>query len=277
MRPSIRRFTVRLGSFVALGLVLLLVPAVAAAQATPVAAGPLPAGITVLGFGEASAPATSAQLQIMITRGEAGPPQAPVVLPGATPGASQQTAAAPVVAAVAANGVPRGSITVFVSPVSSDVGGPGGPAVARVDFTLRPITANGLQRVLNAAVAAASNEGLTIGAVGINYQANDCVALDRAARAAAFKDARTRAQNQAATLGVKLGTVIASADQSPLYAPLVSLNGATSMAGGCAPLRPVVSSGSPYGLVLSFPSYDPAQPPEVDAYVEMAVTFAIVK
>jgi hypothetical protein len=114
------------------GALLVAVLALAAATIPPPgaraqeAADPPPRGITVVGYGKASAPAATAVLQLVASQEEMGPPRAPD--PRTTPGAQEREAVGPMVDALTAAGVPDEDIAVVVGVVVGGFYGPGGRA-----------------------------------------------------------------------------------------------------------------------------------------------------
>ncbi|MEA2586203.1 MAG: hypothetical protein QOF33_4288, partial [Thermomicrobiales bacterium] len=202
-RLFVRRVARLGGLFAAVAALIAIMPASAIAQ-TPTAAAST--GITVIGYGEASAPAESGTLQLLLTRGEfyGGPPAPP--RPGDVPGAEERRLAAPIVQAVVAKGIAESAVTVVVLPIlGSAAYGPGGPAVARIDVALERPDLTTVTELISAASVAATEEALVLGQVGAAYEVADCAALDRSARQAAIEDARARAEVQADLLGVTLG------------------------------------------------------------------------
>jgi uncharacterized protein YggE len=250
-------------------MLIAFVPLTAAAQtAQP------PAGITVAGYGEATAPAASVDVQILITRGEnyGGPPARPKR--GVEPGAEEREQAAPVVAALVAKGLAESAISVKVSPIfESAFYGPGGPAVARLDFSIDKPDMAKLTELVAAAGSAASDQDLSIGQVGARLHATDCPGLERQAREAAIEEARASANIQADLLGVKLGDVTASSDMPVSSIFGVNYAGVSVDPGGCAP--PQQSALGIAGLSVSFPAFDSTEELEVEVYSQVMLTFAV--
>jgi uncharacterized protein len=233
-----------------------------------------PAGVTVTGYGEASAPPESVDLQILVTRGDiyGGPPPRP--RRGEAPGVEERALAAPIVKALVAAGVAESAITVQVSPAPVEAAfGPGGPAVARLDVAVKQTDLAGLTDLIGAAGVAAADQDLVIGQVGARFAVADCAALERQARQAAITDARARAQIQADLLGVKLGDVTGSTDLPIDSLTDINYFGVAVEANGCAPPRPAVNAAP--GLVVTFPSFDTTEEPAVEVYARVSLTFAI--
>ena len=271
--PFARRVATVGGLFVALAAVIAFTPLSAIAQTATTAT---PTGITVTGYGEASAPAETATLQILVTRGDyyGGPPPQP--RPGDVPGAEEQRLAAPIAQALIAKGIPESAVDVVVSPVlGSSAYGPGGPAVARIDVALEKPDLATVTDLVSAASVAAASESLVLGQIGAGYDVEDCAALERSARETAIADARARAAVQADLLKVNLGELIASSDVPSPTATTLNYFGVAVPLNGCAPAAPSVALNGP-GLTITVASFDPAADPEVEVYSQINLTFAIV-
>ena len=260
-----------LGGAVLAGLVA-VVPVVGAsgparAQEAP---GSVSAGITVVGYGEASAPAETAELQILVSEVNFGGPVSPS--PDAVPGQAEREAVGPLVEALVGVGIAEDDISIVVSPVLNQFFGPSGPGVARVDVTVDEPTRERIDELLSLAVVGAAEENLVIGQVGAGYGVADCAALERGAREAAFADAEERADLQAEVMGLTRGDAVASSDVpagSASFDPYLGPRFAGD--GACAPATQELATGA----AVSFPSYDPTGDPEVSVYAQVAVTFAV--
>jgi uncharacterized protein YggE len=227
-----------------------------------------PFGITVIGYGEASAPAEAVSLQILVTRQDFGPPSAPS--PGDIPGEEERELVRPVVAALVAEGIAEEDVAVVVSPSFSGFYGPAGPGVARVDLTVEGADQERVNALVDAATIGAAEERLFVGQVGVRYEVADCRTLERTAREAAIADAQERAEIQAELLGVDLGEVIASSDAPVASAPAFGYFGPVAPdAGNCAPPTATIVVGP-----VTFAPFDPTAPAEVEVYAQMSVTFA---
>ncbi len=254
----------------------------AAAAAAFVFAGPAPAfaqdavdtparGITVIGYGKASAPAESAELQLLATQEEFGPQRAPD--PDATPGAEEREPVGTLVEGLQAAGVAEEDIEIVVGTVIGGFYGPGGPGIARVDVAVADPTAERIDELINAAIVGAAEENLVLGQVGVGYGVADCAPLEREARQAALDDARTRAELQADLLGVRLSDPVASSDVPTDLAGAFDAfyGGIAPTQVACAPPAPVPTQGSP----VSVPPFDPTDEAEVNVYAQVAYTFEI--
>jgi uncharacterized protein YggE len=228
-------------------------------------------GITVIGYGKSSAPAETAEIQLIASEEEFGPSRAPD--PDATPGAREREAVGPLVAGLMAAGVPEEDIAIVVGTVIGEFYGPGGPGVARVDITVDNPTQERIEELINAATVGAAEENLFVSPVGVGYGVADCAPLERAAREAALDDARTRAALQAELMGVQLGEPVAASDVPINFSEALSayygIAIPTQLA--CSPPAPAPTSGSP----VSVPPFDPTDEAEVNVYAQVAVTFAI--
>jgi hypothetical protein len=269
----IHRLSALSGLLVAATALIAITPLSAIAQAAP---SVTPTGITVTGYGEASAPAETATLQLLVTRGDyyGGPPPQP--RPGDVPGAEEQRLAAPIAQALIAKGIPESAVDVVVSPVlGSSAYGPGGPAVARIDVALEKPDLATVTDLVSAASVAAASESLVLGQIGAGYDVEDCAALERSAREAAIADARASAAVQADLLKVSLGEVIASSDAPSPTATTLNYFGVAVPLNGCAPAAPSVALNGP-GLTITVASFDPAADPEVEVYSQINLTFAMM-
>ena len=180
-RPRRRAATVAaVATFVFAGLV----PAPALAQD----AVDTPArGITVIGYGKSSAPAETAELQLLATQEEFGPPRAPD--PDATPGAEERESVGTLVEGLQAAGVAEEEIEIVVGTVIGGFYGPGGPGIARVDVAIADPTPERIDELIDAATVGAAEENLVLNQIGVGYGVADCAPLEREARQTALADA----------------------------------------------------------------------------------------
>ena len=269
---------------------LLAALSLALAAAAPAAAQPVPGaepGVAAVGFGSASAPAASAELQFLLgsaqsfgmggevfveegsvdegAAGEAaGTPGAEAIPTEGMGGPPRLTedALAPVVAALVAAGAPEAGIAV-TAPVANEMFGPGGPGIGEVRVTVDQPQADQLAGLVAAAYDAAPGAGLTVLHAGARYEAADCAALLQEAREAAIADARLRAEGLAQGLGVALGDLV-QASETPYYGPV-----------GGASCGPEGMEGyyGPYGAGTEAP-FDRRRT-EATAAVQVVLTFAI--
>src|SRR5579884_1161973 len=160
--------------------------------------------IAVVGFGQASAPAASATLQLVVVPGRGGyasfgrGAQATAV---ATPNpTAPPPAAIPIVDALLATGLPRTAIDVVNLPTVSSSTTCFGAACGqpfRVDVTVSQPQLTPLNSIIGTVSQAASNNELSVNTVGALYTTGDCNALVRQARQAAIQDAQAQAEAQA--------------------------------------------------------------------------------
>lgn len=225
--------------------------------------------VTVIGYGEASAPAESAIIQLSISEGNYGGP--PIAEPGATPGARDREAVSGVVSALVDAGINETDIQVYVGSYIQNIGVSFGPPRAIVQFPLDAPDNARIAELVDAAAVAAADESLLIGQVGAQFEVEDCASLFSQAREAAIADARERADVQAELLGVTIGDVTGSVDlpssgeqQYIYYGPF----------GGGSYCLPGASGGEDPSL-YAIPPYDPSQEPEVSAYAQVQLSFAI--
>ena len=226
-------------------------------------------GITVIGYGKSTAPAESAEIQMVATQEEFGPPRAPD--PEATPGAQERESVASMVQSLQDAGVAEDDIGVVVGPVIGGFYGPGGPGVARVDVAVDAPTQELITELINAGTVGAAEENLVLNLIGVGYAVADCAPLERDAREAAFNDARARAELQAELMGVSLGEAVAASDVPLNFAESISAyyGALTPSQIPCSPPAPAPTSGSP----VSVPPFDPTDGAEVNVYAQIAVTF----
>lgn len=226
--------------------------------------------ITTNGYGEAAAPAESATMQLLITREDFGPPRPP--RPSATPGAEERELTTPVVDALIDAGLTEEDIEVVLNPVVGQYFNIGGPGIARIDVAVDEPTQERILELINAAVPVAAQQGVLIGQVGVGYNVEDCLALERVAREDAVGDARDRAAIQAELLAVELGEAVASADVPPSESSaLLDFGRAISSEAGCAPPAPSITEGNSVNL----PPFDPAGEAEVEVFAQVAITFEV--
>jgi uncharacterized protein YggE len=245
-----------------LGLALMGTPFVAAQGGSSI----LP-GITVTGHGEATAPADTATLNIIVSEANYGPPVVPQ--PGVVPGERERTAVAPIVASLVDGGIAEDQIDVIVGASVVDFGTYAGPAMAIIRFTVDSPTLEQITGLVDGATAAAADERLLIGRTSAVYGVADCATLETQARELAVADARDRAEAMAGFLDVSLGDIIASHDVAPEtqagfgpYGPVVPMNTCTS----------TDAATSLFGAI-SLPPFDPTAEVEVSAYAEIELTF----
>jgi hypothetical protein len=265
--------------------VFAVAPRGAVAQTTP---GQEP-GIVAAGFGRASGPAVSAEVQIIVSRDFYGtmvveefPVEeeevtgSPVAGEGETPPmeggpvgppALTEEDLAPIVDAIVAAGVPSDQIQVISPAFSSMFTGWGGPGGAQLRFEVPNPTLDGLTALVLAVNDAAVAQGITVQHTGVHYVGGDCEALVQEARVAAVADARARAEGLADALGVALGDLTQAADNL-YYGPYGGISGT----GGCGPSTP--EDFGPYGPGM-LAAFDPTVPAEAVAYAQVTLTFAL--
>lgn len=230
-------------------------------------------GITTTGYGEASAPAESADLEFLLFDETyyGGPPPFPEV--EATPGAEARETVAPIVEAIETRDSIE-SVEVVVPLTSGLYGGP--PPIARIEVTVSNPDLDMLTSLITGVTQAAASERLLVGHVGAAFATADCQALEREARQAALDDGRSRAEVQASLLGVGLGEVISSTDVDILSSPGFGLYGSPLAAsGGCDPPVSASVSGE-FTPGITLPGFDPAtHSGEVEVYRQLQITFAI--
>jgi uncharacterized protein YggE len=244
-------------------------PRTAAAQPD---AGASERSISVVGFGEAEAPAETAIMQFTLSLSDPfiGPPQRQRA--GAVPGAEEREAVTPVVDVLVANGVTADDVEIVTSLALAGPYQPGGAGVVLVRFPVSQPTHEGLNELVDTVLQAASDEGLFLLSVGARYEVADCAPVQRQAREAALADARAQADVQAELLGVELGEVVGSSDMPIVAASLYAVPLSTD---SCDPAAPEASAILGPGLAATLPAYDPTTEPAVEVYQRVSVTFAI--
>jgi uncharacterized protein YggE len=239
------------------------------------------AGLTVQGFGRATAPADSARVQFVVTQGYDYYPEPRPVLEEEVPG-EIAPATAPVtpppvieedlgklVEAIKAQGVSEDDIEVAIYPAGGYRDPYGPVATARVTVTLRdvdkvgPVVEAGTTAVELLTVTSSRDPSgtLFLQNVGVLYSVDDCSVLLREARRAAVEDAGENGEGLADALGVSLGEVIAASEY--VYSPF-----------GPSPCEPAFDTYYPQPYGYEGMTYDPAMPAEVQIVSNVTLTFA---
>lgn len=242
------------------GFALLAVPFASAQDTVPPTAG-----ISVIGYGEASAPAEMATVQITITDGNFSGP--PIAQPGATPGARERESVAGAVAALVEAGIAEEDIEVFVGPSVTF----NSQAQAILQFPVDAPDNARINELVDASTVAAADESLVVGQVNARFGIEDCDGLISQAREAAISDAREQAEVQADLLGVTIGDVTGSADLPTTEETDFGYYGPFLLGSTC---NPDIASGQGTGL-FGAPVYDPSREPEVTARSRIALTFGL--
>lgn len=258
------------GVLLAASFALITSLAMPAGALTQAAAQAPTQGITVIGYGKSTAPAETAEIQMVASQEEFGPPRAPD--PDATPGAQERESVQSMVEGLQAAGVAEEDIQVVVGPVIGGFYGPGGPGVARVDVAVENPTQERIAELINAGTVGAAEENLVLNQIGVGYGVADCAPLELEAREAAFNDAQTRAELQAELMSLPLGEAVAASDVPINFSETLGAyyGGLTPTQVPCSPPAPAPTSGSP----VSVPPFDPTDQAEVNVYAQIAVTFA---
>ncbi|HEV2129209.1 MAG TPA: SIMPL domain-containing protein [Thermomicrobiales bacterium] len=258
LRNPFRRVAVAL----ILGIVLLFPPLASAQMADDVTPG-----ITATGYGQASAPADSATIQLSIASESFGPPQP--MPSGGTPGAAERNTVAPIVKALVDAGIPEDTINVLTGPYVTAVPSMYGPTMAMIRFEVPNPTANTISSAVDAAIIGAADARLIIGALSVQLESADCAALEHDARAAAIADAREQAEVLAELTGLTTGAVVAVRDVPTGPESGYMFAGPTFLS-GCSPFESDALNLDVYGGA----SYDPTQEPMVTAYAQVEMTFS---
>jgi uncharacterized protein YggE len=222
-------------------------------------------GINVQGFGSATAPASTARLQLFVVGGEGFypkpiecPPGEPCPgMPPPQPTPLAQADLAPIVEAIKAQGVAEADIEVTLNP--DGYYDPYGPGRASITVTISD-PQDRVQPIADAARDAAETGNLFLESVNVLYSVSPevCATMERESMLAAVEDARDRAQLLAQVLGVGIGNVVFASHYS--YSPF-----------GPSPCD---------ATALAYPEFyggysDPTQPAEATLTSNVMVTFAI--
>jgi uncharacterized protein YggE len=226
-------------------------------------------GVTVQGYGSATADADSAIIELYFSRngpvtdvpssraepgssGSGAEPAAPGIAPDAQEVAPITEAdLQPVIDAIAAAGVPRDKIQ-FVGQPYFDKFYSSATLRATVD------NVDAVDAVVQAANnASAALSGITVNGTNVSYTVQDCAALEEAAMKAAVEDAGERAVVFSRALGVGVGAVKGASNYSYF---------------GGTPCDPGFYAG-PYPL--GGITYAEGQPREVQVIANISVTYTI--
>lgn len=238
-----------------------------------VAGGPT---LLATGVGEARAPAASALLHLLISRDDfdggmiddSNALDGSSTAGGSEPGAAEHAAVEPIVQALVANGLPADAVTVVVSPAfAQSYYGPTPSFGVRLDIVVADPDIDGLNRLVNAAAAAATEADLIVVDVDARYDAADCAALARAAREQAIAAARANAEQQADLLLLPLGDLLLASD-----APTTdSATGPDSCHRSSGP----ANEPNLFGDRSSLPPFDPMAPAEAVTRVGVSLSYAV--
>ncbi len=247
-----------------LSLVLLAAPG-ASAQ---VASTSIP-GISVTGFGRASAPAETATIAIMLGSGDYyKDPSMMETTP--TPSASPEEMVQPVIDALVNAGIPATDIEIIPDPSAYYTSPYGAPMMVTLRFTIDNPSAQGIGDLLGAASSAATDAGLYVNMTSALYGVSDCASLTRGARESAIGHAREQATLQAELLNVGLGDVVASRDDlaGAMY------YGGMYVSGQINSCTMDITDGS-MTSIYNAPTFDPSAEPMVTMTAAVELTFEI--
>lgn len=233
--------------------------------------------IVVNGYGQASAPADSASIQLLVQNmsGGYGGSGRDYGTPGpGIAGSVQVAAAVPIVDALVSAGVARDDIDVVASPSFSS-----GACYAqncqgpfRIDITVDQPSLDRVTKVINQAAQAANDNELRVTDVGASYTMADCSTLERQARQTAIQDAQKEAAQQAQLLHVRLNTMVEVSDASD--------DAGTSSSSSCSgPVNATTSGSSSQSRstnAMTVPDFDPKTPTNAVAEVTVKLTYSIL-
>lgn len=242
------------------GLLLLLTPAVAAQTSSLV-----PGAITVVGEGSASAPATTADV-IIVIGGDSNVYIEPVPADSGTPAITTPTAvdATAVVDAIVASGIPAENVQIMPTTFQGEWGSGMPPMPVSIHVTVTNPTVEDLSALLDLTRATASSEGLFVNQFSAMYSVEDCRSLHQQARVNAVAQARLNAEDQAAAIEVPVGKIVASRDTMPMNIGIFQSNGCT-----------MSPEAMPLSMKYSAPQFDPGQPAEVIVTAAVEISFEI--
>ena len=218
--------------------------------------------ITVIGQGQATAPADTALLEFRFaSRTPFQPPQA-----GATPSLAQETASLPgeeplkpVVDALVAIQVPAENIQIQTSTLENP----------KLLVKVNKPTRERVQEVVRVASSALQNsQTLFLQGISAEYAVNNCQPLERAARRAALRDAETQVKSVALEMGIQLGELL-FVTVYPMFSPATVASCGTKIG------VPVSVSLGLTGMSESTPPYNPSAPTEVQMRTQVGITYAI--
>ena len=238
--------------------------------------------LVAIGSGRASAPADTATTQLALIeeyglvpsnsgRDTASGESADII-------AGQEAAAAPIIAAITALGVPAGTVRAvknptFALPMFGGGGNSGGGV--RVDVTLAQPTLERVAEIVRAAAIAAREDGTSLSQVGVGYTLADCGPLHLEARWLATENARAQALQQAEVLEADLGVMRLSSDVVSTEAePRLTVVGCASSVDTDAINQPYYGYG--YGPVpITVPPYDATLPAQASVEVQVSLTYEL--
>ncbi len=224
-------------------------------------------GITVQGYGSATATADSATVEFYFS--SSGYPDKPYPMPEPYPGdivpsipptpgeatPITEDTLKPVIDAIKAAGVGAADIE-FIGQQYPD------PYYSSATLRVKVGDIDSLDGVIAAAQdAAAGLDGVMLNSSSVAYTVSDCTALEKAAMAAAVDDASERGAAFSEALGVGLGDVVGASHYS--YSPY----GGTACDQGFY--------GGPYPYPMGGMPYFEGQPSEVQVFANISVTYAI--
>jgi hypothetical protein len=232
--------------------------------------------LVAVGYGQASSPADTAHVQLLISLGgdESFSSVAFAPTANATPGAAERQAAAPVVNAILATGTPAEAVQVVTSAAFGSGLFDSGVPTFRIDVSLHDPRLEAIARLVDAAGQAAAANGLQLAQVGAGYAVADCGSLRSAAWQAAVADARTRATAQAELLAVELGDLLVSQETA---ADAPGSLGAATLPGACSPVQQQAGLFNAGAVTITVPPFDPTAEPIATAFAQVSLAFEIVR
>jgi hypothetical protein len=173
---------------------------------------------------------------------------------------------APVLDALVAAGAPEDATTVNTGPGIGGYFGPGAPGYALIEIMLPDPTVESVKAIIMAASDEVAGGPISVEQVGVEYNVADCAPLIEAAQAAAFADARSRAESLAQHIGASVGAPVQVSDFGMTQMPFIG-------GSGCPP-TPDMGYGI-YGPMPAFntPTFSELNPAEARALVQLSVSY----
>ena len=217
-----------------------------------------PRSITVLGQGQAIAPADLAQLEFLIADRTALNSLNDAVPDGLNLNRSPMRTdrLQPIIAALVAIGIPKDAIAVQPSTVDS----------AELIVQINKPARQRVQQVVLTTNQAAQTNQLLIQRVGAEYRINNCQPFENVARRAALQDAQRRIQALATAAQVTPGELLQITEFPIAGTPAAFSRCGSQVAGASNPFEQ--PSQDP-------PPYDPGAPTEVQVYSRVSLTYAL--
>jgi len=226
-------------------------------------------GVMVQGQGKASAPADTARIEFLFTNMTEPSEDPEGQTPSKPPKPITQATIRPVIDGIVALGVPASAIEVNTNPTDTQAFPfpiPTSEGAVQLLVRLEKPTRDRVQQIVKVAGDQQNlNSNVSLQSMNVQYNVNDCPALEKAAYAAAVNDARSRARALSEALGVKIADVPSIAESSFSLFNFFGSSG-SSCGSTNTPIFPF--------SVLQRP-YDPNAPAEVEVKKDIFVTYTV--